>query len=79
MSKGVFQAGTSTVVNIFNVGEQSTGLVTDVLEVARENLTPAKIEARVEAATVLQEGITKLKELGMSEEEASNFLMNGML
>jgi hypothetical protein len=77
--KGVFTQTTNTVVNIFALGENASGLTNDILEVARENLTPAKIEARVEAARVLQDGLKELVEMGMNEEEAKKFLMNGMI
>ena len=76
--KGIFTATGETVVNIFALGSESTGTVADALTLARETLQPSIIEARIDTAKAITNGVKELVELGMEVEDAKKILLNGL-
>jgi hypothetical protein len=53
---------------------ETTGLVLDVVEMARDALASSKVELKVEKSQTLVAGVRKLMDLGLSNDEAVKLL-----
>lgn len=77
--KGIMSDVGNTISNTFSVGSNLTGVLADSLEVTREFLKPTLIEAREETLVTTVEAITSLKDMGMDEATAREYLTTGRL
>ena len=74
----VWQQTGNTATNTLGFAENGTGILNDGLIVGREAIKPTLIDMRVETLNAMAQGIQDLMKMGIAEDEARAYLMEGI-